>query len=83
MATIDEVNEILLKLLYLVSFVLIFLSSAIFLFRLTHLFMASVCNGFQNFTRMLLKSNAVRSWWFAVLCVSLLVFEFLGRYLGR
>ena len=36
MATIGEVNEILLKLLYLVSFLLIFLSSVIFLFRLTH-----------------------------------------------
>ena len=83
MATIGELNEILLKLLYLVSFVLIFLSSVIFLFRLMHLFTASVRNGFQNFTRVLLKSNAVRSWWFAVLCISLLAFELLGRYLGR
>ena len=83
MATISEVNEVLLKLLYLFSFVLIFLSSVIFLVRLTRLFMASARNGFQDFTRMVLKSNAVRSWWFAVLCVSLLAFEFLGRYLGR
>jgi ABC-type sulfate transport system permease subunit len=83
MATISEVNEILLKLLYLLSFVLIFLSSVIFLVRLTRLFMESTRNGFQDFTRMVLKSDAIRSWWFAVLCISLLAFEFLGRYLGR
>jgi len=83
MATISEVNEVLLKLLYLFSFVLIFLSSVIFLVRLTRLFLASARDGFQDFTLMVLKSNAVRSWWFAVLCISLLAFEFLGRYLGR
>ncbi len=83
MATISEVNEVLLKLLYLFSFVLIFLSSVIFLVRLTRLFVASARDGFQDFTGMVLKSDAVRSWWFAVLCISLLAFEFLGRYLGR
>jgi hypothetical protein len=83
MATISELNEIILKLLYLLSFTLIFVSSVVFIVRLARLFIASSRDGFQCFTRLALKSDAVRSWWFAVLCFSLPAFEFLGQYLGR
>lgn len=83
MATIHDLNEILLKFLYLISYAMVFVTTLVILTRMIQIFIKNANNGFAGFTNLLLNSNAVRSWWFVLFCLSLIVSQFLGNYLGR